>query len=70
MVSALNKDEIERKIKDRYELGEKRIVGIMLARYQIDVIKKIVDENYLYWNSNTGKAFDIFRLRVIHISKK
>lgn len=52
--------EIISYLHDRYDKDERRIVGIMLARYNIQSVKEAVDECYLYWHYNTGKILDVF----------
>lgn len=32
----------------------------MLARYNVQSVKKTIDECYLYWHYNTDKTFDVF----------
>lgn len=60
MVDALSLNELQSKIRDRYEHDEQRVVGIMLARYDIGITKDIVDQCYQYWNLNSRKYFDVF----------
>lgn len=60
MLSALTLKDIESIVKRRYDHGEKRIVGIMLARYDIKAVQHIMDESLLYWDYKTNRAFDIF----------
>lgn len=35
MIPALSLSELDKKINEIYDFGEKRIIGIMLARYNI-----------------------------------
>ena len=51
---------IQKVIAERYDHDESRIVGIMLARYELPHIQRVIEDNYRYWNLNTGSAFDIF----------
>lgn len=60
MIPALSLEELDRKIRERYDFGEKRIIGIMLARYDISLVKNVMAECYQYWNYNSGREFDIF----------
>lgn len=60
MVSALNNTELVKQISKRYDRDEKRIVGIVLARYDIPIVQKIIESCYKYWNENTGKFLDLF----------
>lgn len=60
MVPALSLDLLKDSVKKKYELDEKRVVGIMFARYEIPKTKKLIKENYRYWHNNTGKYFDVF----------
>lgn len=60
MVEALSLNELQNRIQERYDYDEQRIVGIMLARYDIGITKEIVDQCYQYWNLNSRKYFDVF----------
>ena len=53
-INALN-SRVSRKYKD-----ERRIVGIMLARYDLPLTQSIIDSCYLYWHHNTNKVLDFF----------
>ncbi|GEM_PF-6597845 len=48
MIRALSLGELENKISEIYDFDEKRIIGIMLARYDISVVKKVIGESYYY----------------------
>lgn len=60
MIPALSLSELDKKINEIYDFGEKRIIGIMLARYNISLVKHIVNDCYGYWHGNSEKGFDIF----------
>ena len=60
MVKALTLRKLQNEIQERYDLDEQRVVGIMLARYEIGITKEIVDQCYQYWNLNSRKYFDVF----------
>ena len=60
MVEALTLKELENKIQNRYDYDEQRIVGIMLARYDIGITKEIIEQCYQYWHLNSRKYFDVF----------
>ena len=60
MVPALSLKLLKNRVKEKYESDEKRIVGIMLARYELSKTQRLIKENYGYWHNNTGKGFDIF----------
>ena len=60
MVEALSLNELQNKIRERYDHDEQRVVGIMLARYDIGITTEIVDQCYQYWNLNSRKFFDVF----------
>ena len=60
MVEALSLNELQNKIRERYDHDEQRVVGIMLARYDIGITTEIVDQCYQYWNLNSKKCFDVF----------
>lgn len=61
MKEALTLERLNKRVSEKYEHGEKRIVGILLARYNLSLTQSIVDSCYFYWHDNTGKALDIFR---------
>lgn len=60
MEEALSLEKLCERVKLRYARDEQRVVGIMLARYDLAVTKDIVEQNYPYWHSNTGKYLDVF----------
>lgn len=60
MEEALNIKSLKRKVYRKYDHDEKRIVGIMLARYDLKLTQSIIDNCYLYWHYNSGKVFDIY----------
>lgn len=60
MVEALSLNELQNKIRERYDYDERRIVGIMLARYSIGISKEILNQCYQYWNLNSREYFDVF----------
>lgn len=60
MESALDIIKLKSKVSDKYNYDERRIVGIMLARYDLPLTQSIVDSCYLYWHYNTDKTLDFF----------
>lgn len=60
MESALNIQKLNARISQKYDYDERRIVGIMLARYDLPITQSIIDSCYLYWHDNTGKIIDFF----------
>lgn len=60
MVTALNFDLLKKKIEERYDCDERRIVGIIIARYGTELTEKVVGECYLYWNKNTNTQLDVY----------
>ena len=60
MVEALTLHELQSEIEERYDHDEQRVVGIMLARYDIGVTNEIVEQCYQYWHLNSRKYLDIF----------
>ena len=60
MVEALTLHALQSEIQERYEHDEQRVVGIMLARYDIGVTSEIVEQCYQYWHLNSRKYLDIF----------
>ena len=60
MVEALSLKELQNKVRERYDHDEQRVVGIMLARYDIGVTSEIVEQCYQYWHLNSRKYLDIF----------
>ena len=53
MIEALNFTRLQEEVRDRYEYNEQCIVGIIFARYDLQHVQRIIEENYLYWNYNT-----------------
>ena len=66
MVHALDVKELNIAVSDRYDRSEKRIVGIMLARYDLPLTQTIIDSCYLYWHYNTDIRLLRFPDRVTH----
>ena len=60
MEEALSLQKLNQKVSYKYDYDEKRIVGIVLARYDLPLTQSIVESCYLYWHYNTGKAIDFF----------
>lgn len=60
MVPALDMIELNNRVSHKYNKYEQRIVGIMLARYDLPLTQSIIDSCYLYWNDNTNETLDIF----------
>lgn len=60
MIQAFGLKAIEAEVANRYDFDEQRIVGIMLARYDIAVSISIINECYHYWDVNSGKTLDVF----------
>lgn len=60
MLPALTFDDLQEKVRSRYEHDEKRVIGIIMARYDISLVKNVVAESYQYWNKNTWRDFDIY----------
>ena len=60
MVTALTLDGLYSKISSRYDHDEQRVVGIMLARYDIHISEEIINQSYLYWHLNSKKFFDVY----------
>lgn len=50
MVEALSLIKLQNRVRERYDYDEQRVVGIILARYDIRITKEIVDQCYQYWN--------------------
>ena len=67
MEEALSLQKLNQKVSYKYDYDEKRIVGIVLARYDLPLTQSIVDSCYLYWHYNTGKAIDFFGLVMVNI---
>lgn len=60
MVNALNINELNKRTTQNYGSDEKRIVGIVLARYDLPIVQSIIDSCYLYWHENTNNYVDFF----------
>ncbi len=60
MIPACNYNEIRKELQCRHDFGESCIVGIMFARYEIKLAQEIINECYQFWDSWSGKTFDMF----------
>lgn len=60
MEQALSLQKLNKKMSYKYDYDEKRIVGIILARYDLPLTQSIVDSCYSYWHYNTSKTIDFF----------
>lgn len=60
MVEALTLAKLREQVSERYDHDERRVVGIMIARYDLGATKEIVEQSYQYWHHNTRNYFDIF----------
>lgn len=60
MVNALNINELNERTTQNYGPDERRIVGIILARYDLQFVQSIIDNCYLYWHENTNNYVDFF----------
>lgn len=60
MVNALNINELNERTTQNYGPDERRIVGIILARYDLPIVQSIIDSCYLYWHENTNNYVDFF----------
>lgn len=61
MVEALTIERLKKEVEGgRYEHDERRIVGIMLARYEIPEVREIINSSYNYWDENSQRDFDVF----------
>ena len=60
MIPSLTVHELHRRLSEKYSGGERRIIGIMIGRYDISLVKDIVFECYRYWHKNAGREFDVF----------
>ena len=60
MIPACNFNEIKKELQYRHDFGESCIVGIMFARYEIELTQEIINECYQFWHKWSGKKFDMF----------
>ena len=47
MIKALSLHDIFCTVANRYEKDEQRIIGIMLARYNIQAVREMIDECFI-----------------------
>ena len=54
MVEALSLIKLQNRVRERYDYDEQRVVGIILARYDIRITKEIVDQcfNFSFLNKS------------------
>lgn len=62
MITAMTMESIQMACQQRYESNEKRIVAIVIARYDIFNHRQMIQENYTFWHYRTGEALDFFWL--------
>ena len=62
MVPALTIKEIEKYCSYHYEYDEKRIIGIMIARYSIPQSQDMIQQQYDFWNRKTGHYLNVYWL--------
>lgn len=67
MEKALTLVKLREQVRERYDHDEQRVVGIMMARYDLGLTKDIVEQSYQYWHHNTGEYFDVFWADTEHI---
>lgn len=60
MEEALSLERLKQKVSQKYDYDEKRIVGIIFARYDLPLTQEIINSCYSYWHLNTGKTINIF----------
>lgn len=60
MIHACTKTRFEQSVKEHFDKDESGIVMVMMARYTIDAVKKMLSENYEYWHLSSGKTLDIY----------
>lgn len=60
MEEALSLERLKQKVSQKYDYDEKRIVGIIFARYDLPLTQEIINSCYSYWHMNTGKTINIF----------
>ena len=60
MVNALIINELNERTTQNYGPDERRIVRIILARYDLQFVQSIIDNCYLYWHENTNNYVDFF----------
>lgn len=60
MLHAITKTRFESSVNDRFERGQSGIVMVMMARYSIEMVEKMIKENFDYWDISAGKVVDIY----------
>jgi hypothetical protein len=60
MIPALSFEDLKYEIKKRYNSIHKQIVGIIYARYDISLVKSLIESSYKFWNEDSGDDFSIF----------
>lgn len=62
----LSLEDINRICSEHYDVGEKRIIVLVLARFTIPAVQKMIYINYDHWHWLTDKGLDFFWLGYIH----
>lgn len=60
MEEALSFSKFQKRVQDKYQKDEKRIVGILFVRYGFGLANELLDDSFKYLDINTGKGLDIF----------
>lgn len=60
MLPALTYLDLQDEVRERYNNKDHRIMGIVLAHYGDELVKRLVDDFYMRWNRVTGYDFDMF----------
>ncbi len=60
MINALTLNELENKVYEKYGNEQQKIVGIMLARYDLPLTRSLINSCYLYWHYNTAHTLDLY----------
>lgn len=52
-------EELENVLSEKYNHEDKKVIGIMFARYDKSSVKELIAQNYEYWHINTKNDFHI-----------
>lgn len=62
MIPVMSLKNIEDNCRYLYGNDEKRIVGVVIARYDINDVKNMISEQFDFWHAYSGRDFNVFWL--------
>ena len=60
MIPAMSLDQFKDSVHSKHEEGEMCIAAMLLARYDLSIVKRIIREHYRYWHVESGRRLDVY----------